>query len=144
MKGLGVLIWCQIDALIDGLLAQVIVVHPLLCPVLGNAALTLSLPTILNQYPLMLVPFLIAHLLTLLVPLFLVLFLLLVFIVVNLAILSANAMTIDPAVPILHKYTHLQLPLLTHCLFLTGHPFLAVSPLPQVTFNQKYPTVAKE
>ena len=57
-----------------------------------------------------------------LVPLLLVMFLLLVFIVVNLAILSGNVMTLtEPAFPILHRYTHLKLLLLIHCLFLTGH-----------------------
>ena len=110
-----VLIWCQMDALIDGLSAQLIVVHPLLCPVLHAIALLLSL-LILNQPP------------PVLVPLFLVLFLLPVFTVVSLAILSGNAMiSTDPAVPILHRYTYLQL-LLIYCLFLTGHPFLAISP----------------
>ena len=56
---------------------------PLLCPVLGATALPLSMLIILSQPP------------PLLVPLLLVLFLLLVFIVVNLAILSGNAMTIN-------------------------------------------------
>ena len=61
--------------------------------------------------------------------LLLVLVLLLVFIVVNLAIPSGNAMTIaDPALPILHRNTQLQLLLLIHYLFLTGHLFLAIPP----------------
>ena len=54
MTGPGVLIWCQMDTLIDGLSAQLVVVHPLLCPVLGTTALPLSLPIILSQPPPML------------------------------------------------------------------------------------------
>ena len=127
-----ILIWCQIDALIDVLLAQLMVVPPLLCLVLGTVAPPLSLLVILRQPPPMLVPLL------------LVLFLLLVCIVVSMAIPPGNAMTItNPALPILHRYTHLQLLLLIHLLFLTGHPFLAITPLPQVTFNQRYPTIPR-
>ena len=120
VTGPGVLIWCWKDILIDGLLAQLVVVYPLLCPVLDTTALPLSLLIVLGQPPPMLVPLL------------LVLFLLLVCIVVNLATLSGNAMIItDPAVPILHMYTHLQLLLPIHYLFLTGHPFLATSLCPR-------------
>ena len=104
------------------------VIHLLLCPVLGATALPLSLLIILYQPP------------PVLVPLLLVPFLLFVFIVVNVAIPSGNTMTLtDPALPILHRCTHLQL--LIHCLFLTGHLFPAIPTLPQVTFNQRYPTI---
>ena len=120
MTGPGILIWCQVDALIDGLLAQLMVVHSLLCPVLEAQALSLSMFIILSQPPM-------------LVPLLLVPFILLVFIVLNLAILSGNAMTItDPALLLLHGSTHLQLLLLIHHQFITGHPLLASPPLPQV------------
>ena len=68
-----------------------------------------------------------------------------VFIVVNLATLSGNAMTItNPALPILCRYTHLQLLLMMYCLFITGHPFLVIPLLPQVTFNQRYPAIPSE
>ena len=132
MTGPGVLVWYQMDVLIDGLSAQLMVVQPLLCPVLGTKALPLSLLIILCQPPPMLVPLL-------------VLFLLPVFIVVNLASLSGNAMTLtDPVLPILYRYTKQQLLLLIYHLFLTGHPFLAITPVLQVTFNQTYPTIPRE
>ena len=95
-------------------------IPPLLCPVQGAAALPISLLLDLSQPPPMWVPLL------------LVLYLLLVFIVVNLAIMSGNAMTItDLALPIPHRYTHLQLLLLIHCLFLTGNAFLAIPLCPR-------------
>ena len=124
-----VLIWCQMNVLIEDLLDQLMVVHPSLCQVLGAKPLSI----ILNQPP------------SLLVPLLLVLFLLFVFTVVNVAILPGNSMTLtDPAHPILYRDTHLHLLLLIHCLFLTGNPFLAIPLLPLITFNQKYPTIPRE
>ena len=105
----------------------------LLSPVLGTTVLPLFLLIILSQPS------------SMLVPLLLVLFLLLVLMVENLAILPDNVMTTtDPAFPIIHRYTHLQLLLLIQCLFLTGHPFLAIPPLPQVPFNQRHPTISRK
>ena len=57
VTGPEVLIWCHRDALIDGLSAQLMVVH-LLCPVIGTPAFPLSLFIILNQPPHMLAPLL--------------------------------------------------------------------------------------